>query len=177
MTIRCDWRGELPPLSAPLEIVERAGVDIRPADPSDPEARARMLAYVWPDQIERLARLEAALSYAASQPWRVERASAGDWLEAKLDSPQPAGRTRVVMHSIMWQYMPADAQARIAVLIAEAGERAAADAPLAWLRMEPDARKGSAAVTLTLWPGGEERILGRADFHGRWAEWRPPEPI
>jgi len=38
--------------------------------------------------------------------------------------------------------------------------------------MEPDAVKGSAVVTLTDWPGGRERELGRADFHGRWVEWR-----
>jgi hypothetical protein len=38
------------------------------------------------------------------------------------------------------------------------------------------ARLGAAAVTLR--PGGESVALGRADFHGRWAEWsaRAPSP-
>jgi hypothetical protein len=37
--------------------------------------------------------------------------------------------------------------------------------------MEADGDMRSAAVSLTLWPGGESAALGRADFHGRWAEW------
>ncbi len=29
-----------------------------------------------------------------------------------------------------------------------------------------------AAITLTLWPEGETRLLGRCDFHGRWVTWK-----
>ncbi|PCJ75734.1 MAG: hypothetical protein COA53_04530 [Rhodobacteraceae bacterium] len=39
------------------------------------------------------------------------------------------------------------------------------------LRAEPDNRGEGAAITLSLWPGGEARNLGRMDFHGRWIEW------
>jgi hypothetical protein len=37
--------------------------------------------------------------------------------------------------------------------------------------MEGDGVEPSAAVTLTLWPGGETRLLGRAGFHGAWVRW------
>jgi hypothetical protein len=30
-------------------------------------------------------------------------------------------------------------------------------------------------VTLRLWPGDKTLDLGRADFHGRWVDWRAPE--
>ena len=59
---------------------------------------------------------------------------------------------------------------RVRERIATAGARSTARAPLAWLRMEmmtsvePD-------VSLTLWPGGDERVLARADAHGRWVRW------
>jgi hypothetical protein len=53
-----------------------------------------------------------------------------------------------------------------------AGVAATAEAPLAWLRLEPD--NGPAIrypVTLTLWPDGGTRVLGEADPHGRWVAW------
>ena len=40
--------------------------------------------------------------------------------------------------------------------------------------MEADGLSPGAALTLTLWPGGETIPLGRADFHGRWVDWTAP---
>lgn len=37
-------------------------------------------------------------------------------------------------------------------------------APLAWLRMEPPGEL--AGVRLTSWPGGTERLIARAEYHG-----------
>jgi hypothetical protein len=37
--------------------------------------------------------------------------------------------------------------------------------------MEPRDDRPGAVLALTLWPDGEERVLGRADYHGRWLEW------
>lgn len=165
-----DWRGPPPPLPT-ATVAERAGCDLAPLDPTDPEAELRILSFVWADQTDRLTRTRAALALAREAGLRVERADAADWLETRLARPRP-GYAHVVAHSIMWQYLPEPTQARIIALIKAAGARAAADAPLAWLRLEPDGAAPGAAVTLTLWPGGEARLLGRADFHGRWVHWR-----
>jgi hypothetical protein len=78
----------------------------------------------------------------------------------------------VVYHSIFWQYLPPEPQARARALLEAAGAAATPDAPLAWLRMEGDGADPGAGISLTLWPGGETRLLGRADFHGAWIDWR-----
>jgi hypothetical protein len=170
--LACDWRGRRhPPLDAPLRVRSRAACDQNPLDPADPAARERLLAYVWPDQAQRLARLEAALDAAAAAPWRVEKADAADWVERRLAEPREPGGCRVLYHSIVWQYLPPAVQARIQNAMEEAGASASSEEPLAWLRLEADGDPRSAGLRLTLWPGGETRLLARGDFHGRWAEW------
>jgi hypothetical protein len=178
VTIRCDWRGDLPPLKAPLAIAARRACDLNPLDPSSPSDRSRVMSYIWPDQADRLATTEAAFDAAAARPWRVEQADAAAFVAARLSEPVPPGRTRLLMHTIMWQYLPEPTRQRIARAMHGAGAVATREAPLAWLSMEADAQSGSAAVRLTSWPGGRAHELGRADFHGRWVEWRQatPEP-
>lgn len=169
VTIRSEWRGTVPPLAAPLSVAARRACDLSPLDPSRPEDRARVLSYIWPDQADRLAATEAAFDAAVAAPWRVEREDAANWLEARLAEQAPAGRARVLMHTIMWQYMPDAIQQRITEAMIRAGAAATPERPLYWLRMESDG--DSAAVTLRQWPGGAERELGRADYHGRWVVW------
>jgi hypothetical protein len=165
------WEGDAPPLEAPLSIAARAGCDVAPLDPADRRDRERLLSYIWPDQMQRLARIEAALDLAAASPWRVERSDAADWLERRLETPQPTGRTRVLFHSIMWQYMPKGTQERVARAIERAGVAASTAAQFAWLRLEPDGLPDGAAISLDLWPGGRRMVLGRGDFHGQWIRW------
>ncbi len=171
LTIPCDWRGAAPPLDTPLEIASRAGSDLAPIDPADEQACERLLGYIWPDQPARLERTAAALAHAAAHKVALERADAADWAEARLAEPPQGGVARVLMHSIAWQYFAPASQDRIAAALASAGAAATPDTPLAWLRFEPDDIRGSAAILLTLWPGGETLALGRGDYHGRFADW------
>lgn len=164
------WQGEVP-LDAPLSVVRREGCDRNPLDPASPADRERLLSYIWPDQAERLARIAAALQATAEAGRHVEKADAADWVEDRFAGPGTPGRVRVLMHTIVWQYLPAETQARIEAAIRAAGVRATGRNPVAWLRVEPDGVKGSAGVRLTIWPDGETRVLGRADYHGRWHRW------
>jgi hypothetical protein len=72
----------------------------------------------------------------------------------------------------MWQYMPEATKSAIENSMLAAGTKATADAPIAWLRMEPLAPKARhATLSLTSWPGGETRQLADCDYHGRWITW------
>ena len=172
VTIRSDWRGSLAPLDAPLSVASRRACDLNPLDPGNPADRERVMSYIWPDQSDRIVTTGAAFDATAAKPWRVEQADAADWVEARLADPQREGEVRVLMHTIMWQYLPQPTQQRIAEAMALAGATASRARPLTWLRMEADGQTGSAAVTLTIWPEGGAREIARADFHGRWVEWR-----
>lgn len=164
-----DWQGPLPPLPA-VPVAERAGCDRTPPDPAREADRQRLLSFVWADQGARMARTAAAIGLAAAAGVRVATADAVDWLAARLAEPRP-DRAHVVCHSIFWQYLDPARRERTAALLAAAGARADARAPLAWLRMEGDGQAPGAAITLTVWPGGETRLLGRTDFHGAWVRW------
>jgi hypothetical protein len=69
-------------------------------------------------------------------------------------------------------YLPEAERLALRRALEQRGARASAANPLAWLRAEdtPD-RPGPIEVTLTLWPGGEERRLARGHPHGRSVEW------
>ena len=175
LTLAPLWEGAPPP-AAPVRVVARAGVDLAPVDLRDAGARARLLAYVWPEQAARIARLEAAIAAFVADPVAIARGDAAGWVEAQV-APLP-GTATVVYHSIAWQYFPAATQARIAAHLAAQGSRATADAPLAWLRFELDTSASVGApptLRLRLWPGGEDRLLAHAHPHGasvRWLGWR-----
>jgi len=78
----------------------------------------------------------------------------------------------VIFHSVFWQYMPPESQAAAAAAIAAHGANATADAPLAWLRLEPPPRNLSTMeILLTSWPGGAERRLGGGHPHGASVDW------
>lgn len=171
LTVPCMWRGSTPPLGAPIEVVARSGCDLRPIDPTKADDRARLISYVWADQQHRLHRVEAALAHAAAHGRIVDRADAAEWIERKLSVPQIPGTTRVLMHTIVWDYLPAAIKARIEAAFNGAGAAATRERPFAHLAIESDEIRGSARISLTVWPDGRTVTMGRGDFHGRWAEW------
>lgn len=164
------WTGGDPPEVA-IRIASRRGVDRSPLDVGDPADRERLLAYIWPDQAERVARLEGALAIAAANPPSLDREDAASWVEREIEMTEPpAGCARVVFHSIAFQYFPADTQDRIAASLGRTGATATTDRPLAWLRYEADEAGSLPTLRLRTWPG-EDRLLARVDPHGRQVEW------
>jgi hypothetical protein len=170
LTIAADWEGSRPP-AAKLTVAERLGCDCFPLDLRDDEARRRLRSYVWADQKDRMLRLDRAIATALEDPPTVERADAANWLEAQLARPRP-GRVTVIVHSIVWRYLGPEAQRRITEAITQRGAAASIEAPLAWLRLEPEPGAARPGLRLTSWPGGEERFLGVGDYHGRRMTWR-----
>lgn len=165
-----DWRGESPPAVMP-QIADRAGVDQSPLDVRDPVVAERLIAYVWPDQTDRIERIEGAIAIARQGEILVEKGDAADWIEERLATPQPDGVARAVMHSVFWQYLPEATQNRIEAAIRGAGDQATAERPLVWLSFEPGPNLWTMELTLRSWPGGDETVLAHCHPHAAWIEW------
>ncbi|MEA2494656.1 MAG: hypothetical protein QOJ29_2567 [Thermoleophilaceae bacterium] len=166
--IPCEYQQGPPPLPPAIWVMERAGCDAAPIDPTTDEGSLTLQSFVWPEQLERLELLRGAIDVARRTPVTVDQVSAPDWIEERL-LRERGGSATVVYHSIMWGYMTDDDRARITNALNETGLRATDAEPLAWLRMEPGADQ--ADVTLTMWPGGEERVIAQAGYHGRPVRW------
>jgi hypothetical protein len=171
--IRPEWRGSPPP-QADVHITSVRGVDIAPIDVTDAATAARLMGYVWIDAPERIVRVEAAIAMIGVKPVDLVRGDAADWVEMWLAEPQANGTTRVLMHSIVWQYLPPEGQARITAATEAAGATATSDRPLAWVRMEADADRKTIQLHMTAWPGGKIEHLAAVHPHGAWLEWNGP---
>jgi hypothetical protein len=164
------WTEGVPDLGAPLTVAERAGCDLAPLDIAAERDRLELEACIWPDEFSRMAELRAAAEVAAAHPPQIERASADEWIASMLAEPV-AGMATVVFHSIFWPYLPATVADAIRAAVTSAGERAGAEAPVAWMRFEPGDEPALVELRLTAWPGGGERLLGTGGFHQEPVRW------
>lgn len=172
MQFKPDWQGNLPPDQA-IEIASAKGCDVAPVDLTDPEQALRLKAYIWPEHTVRFERMAAAIAEAGQAPPDLVRMNAADFIEAELAQPQAAGTTRVLMHSIVWQYVPADQQARVTAAMVAAGTRATPERPLAWISLEANRVLHLHELVVRYWPNGAEPVmLARAHPHGASIDWQ-----
>ena len=172
-----EWRGGPAP-DHPFTIVSTRGCDVAPVDLTDPVQALRLKAYIWPEHSIRFERMDAAVTEAKRQKPNIVKQNAADFVEAALAQPQSPRTTRVLMHSIVWQYVPHDQQARVSAAMTAAGERATPETPLAWIALEANRSTHMHELSVQFWPGGETRLkLGTAHPHGAWlAALDHPEP-
>lgn len=171
VTIRTDWQAPVPEhLDADLQIASRAACDLNPVDLSDPDQALRLKCYTWPDQEERLSRLDAAIGLAQDAGTKVEQADALSWLTERLAN-RPATGVTVIYHSVFLIYPPRDVIAAIIETIRTAGATATKQAPLAWLSYESEALFGGDRTSprmrarLETWPGGMVETYAESDGH------------
>lgn len=171
MRIAPEWRGDPPPATA-FRIVSAEGCDVAPVDLTDPAQALRLRAYIWPELTGRFARMDSAVAVAKEAPPRIVRKSAGDFVADVLARPAPLGVTRMIAHSVVWQYIPAEERKAIAAAIEAAGATATAETPLAWVMLEANRDTHRHELTVRWWPGGPEPVkLATAHPHGSWVEW------
>ena len=151
-----------PPLNRSAGVLERKGCDLEPIDPTSEEGALTLRSFIWADQLSRLALLDGAIQVARELPLEVERLDAGTFLERELASPVPGAAT-VVYHSVFMQYVDAEGRRRILGAIEDAESRATPDAPVDYLRMEPN--DGTFEVRL-----GRE-MLATSRAHGTGVRW------
>jgi hypothetical protein len=126
----CSLHGDLPPLARP-PIAERVGVDLAPVDLRDEDAARWLLACVWPDEADRVARLRAAIELARTDPPTVVRGDALLLLPALVD-PAGIGVHPVIWHSWVLAYWTPAAQHELTRAIDALG----ATRDLTWLYLE-----------------------------------------
>jgi len=125
--LRCTTTGRWSvPTSVP-EVVRRAGIDLNPLDPADPQDVAWLQALIWPGMDERRERLTAAAAIAAREPAELVR---GDLVEQLpgLVARMPTDCTVVVFHTAVLAYL--DAAARDAFVETVTG------LPVRWISQE-----------------------------------------
>ncbi|GAA1907257.1 DUF2332 domain-containing protein [Streptomyces sodiiphilus] len=175
------WRGPVPSWLSEggrrhehLRVVERRGCDTDPVDPVSAEGSLALRAYVWPDQTDRMARLEGALKVAAKVPATVEAAGAEEFLAGIRLEP---GTFTVVWHSVMRQYVPGERWEQVERQLERLAAAAGPDAGFAVVRFEPQGVAPAAGrFRATVRVAGEpERELADAQPHGLPA-WSPDTP-
>lgn len=169
--IKPEWRGLNTPPPVHPDIIAK-GVDLHPMDCNDERTRERLLAYVWPEQKLRFEHTAKAIKMAQEHSVDLVQGDAADWIEAQLALPQNSGTMRVLMHSIVWQYLPDATQKRITHAMENAAHNASDDKPLAWVALETNQSMKQHELIIRSWPNhGNAEILGRAHAHGFWVEW------
>lgn len=189
--LRCEIRGKAtaktfaPLVTKDLRISSRVGLDLNPLDPADAETRAWLQAQLWPEETDRRARLDAALTLAARLPARLRKGDALDILPAAVGMVSAPAVPCIFVSNALAHF---DAEARTAFveLIRALGARQ----DLVLVLKEPDPvglglfaprpaadQSGPQAESLgaVLYQAGRERCfsLGAAGPHGAWLDWAP----
>jgi hypothetical protein len=120
----------LPTLTVP-EVVTRIGIDLEPIDVTDSDEARWLRACQPPDQPERIARLEAELTLATTNPPLLLRGDAIELLPDAL-ARVPANALPVVTTTWALSDMSLENRLRFLQLLDEA----ATDRPIAWVSVE-----------------------------------------
>jgi hypothetical protein len=169
------------PLRVMPEVVARVGIDLDPIDVTDADDARWLRACLWPDQPERIARLEAELALAATAPPLLLK---GDAIEALPDAfaRVPADALPVVTTTWALSRFPLESRLRFLHRLDEA----ARGRPVAWVSAEGvgvapaiptlgDRRAfGHSIIGLAVFDRSALRAeaIGRCWSQGRWLAWQ-----
>ena len=153
---------------ASIAVGERHGCDLHPLDAANPDDADTLLGFVWPDQRERFERLRAALDVARAHPVRIVSGDGVAW--ARERARPRAGTATVVLHTVITEHMTPAVRASLRPAVDDLGRLASEEAPLAWIRMEPEEK--NYGTRLTVWPGAAETLVATSDGHAQRLRWR-----
>jgi hypothetical protein len=188
--LSCSIRRGHPPIDEPMApIVARLGIDRDPIRVDDERSMRWLRACVWPEQMVRLARFDAAVSELQDDPPSLIRGDAVDELADAIES-LPNETHLVVFHSWFLTYVARDRRAAID----EQLSLAARDRPVTRLTYEgagvtpgfddvvvpgADRAEFRSILGMSRWRstgvGGSatrtDRVLGACHAHGDWLDW------
>lgn len=185
--LTCDRRGPQP-LPVPTDhapVRNRVGLDVDPVDLTDPDRVRWLEACVWPDHVDRLERLTAAIELARNDPPDVRRGDAVADTPALVGALAASGHP-VVTTSWVMSYLTPDERRRFMAGLDHTGRHT--DLSLIYVENpalcpelpgSPDVganRSVPTAVVLVTWRRGQRRTTHLADAHphGRWMRWLHP---
>ncbi len=155
--------GARPSATAEPEIIGRSGIDVRPVSVDDVAEVRWLRACLWPHDVERRARFDAAVAIARTQRWplsttRDAAASVEAWLRDLPDDVTP-----VVFNSWVLQYFDAALLRRhVDAMLAAVARRGAV-----WISAEDPTR------SRTWWPGKPESTADGLPNATSWTLARP----
>ncbi|HYM67587.1 MAG TPA: DUF2332 domain-containing protein [Patescibacteria group bacterium] len=155
-----------PDLAVDASVAVRKGCDLQPVDPLSEDGALTLRAFVWPDQPQRLVRLDGAIRVAAEVPAAVDAIGAADFLERELAAPV-TGVATVVYHSVFRQYVTGPEAERMKDSIDRARSFATREAPVSLLTMEPAEQSPAVAFEVRL----DGELLGTTHAHGTGVRW------
>ncbi|MEV8512339.1 DUF2332 domain-containing protein [Dactylosporangium sp. NPDC051484] len=171
--LHCRVEGAPPAVGADaVRVAWRAGVDLNPLDVTDEDDVRWLRTLVWPEQLDRLARLDAALEVARRDPPRVV---AGD-LNARLDElvaeagdAVRAGATLVVFHTAVLDYVPEPGRGAFVDRVRRLdGHWLSQERPGMLPRIDARLPGPSSADTIAYVVSLDERPLAFSALHGAW---------
>jgi hypothetical protein len=178
LVIDCELRGDRVPPTGPTPVVGgRVGLELNPVNLADADDRDWLRALIWPDQVQRLRRLERAIELFAQDKPAIRPGDALALLPGAL-AAVPSGQIPVVYHTIaVYQFSRGMREALESILTIVGLRR-----PLWRLAFEFDAFNrddgrggiGDAYIlSMIRYADGvrEERRLASAHPHGTWLEW------
>jgi len=160
--------GGLPPAGATPRVAERVGLELNPVDLSSAEERDWLKALVWPDQLDRFARLETALAIRTAETVSIRE---GDALALLPDamSEVPDSSIACVYHSFVTYQFSDEKRAALDDLLVAVGLRR----PV-WRLSWEGTLSGEAPLLLYGYRDGvrTKRLLALCQPHGAWLEWQ-----
>jgi hypothetical protein len=168
LLLACDLKSDaVPPVHDLPRLASRIGLELNPVDLADGDDRDWLRAVVWPDQPQRLVRLESAIAMFLEAPAEIRAGDALTLLPEAL-AEIPPDEAVCVYHTIAVYQFSAEMKAALEALLVAAGLRR----PVWHLSFEFDG-DGDYAVTLTHHREGVARArkLGLAQPHGGWIAW------
>jgi hypothetical protein len=135
VVIDCEVHGGssgTPLLAGPARITSRLGIDQNPVELGDPDARAWLAAFIWPEQVEDLATLRGAIELARATPTAAVVPGDATTDTARILAGLPGNEPVVVFTASLLSYLTADARTAFVAQLREAAGRR----PVAWVFAE-----------------------------------------
>ena len=186
VVLRPELLGRTPPGDALPAIERRVGIDVAPLDVRDERDARWLRACIWPGDVERHARLSAALAIARDTTFDLRRGTVDDHLPGIVDALDDDVRP-VVFHSWVVSYFDQAAKRRLVAALHELvttrdGAWISAEGPGVVPGLAPPPLPDDATAAwreATVWhlvTRGATRVVARSHPHCRWIEWLGPSP-